>query len=244
VSDLYSSNPLYKTIAGDLIQKIEDAVYPKGKTLPTEEKLTKIYHVSRVTIRQAIQVLVEKNYVKKRQGSGSQVVFSKNSFIIERSAKILPFSEEMRALGKPPSCNVLSFQIIVANKNLLSQLELAEHDQVYNYKRILMANGYPYCFEEGFIPVKPFSDLTLEHLSTSKIGYFEKTKGIMIDYSHQIVHAVLPSETLCTLLQVENKKPLLQVTNITYQMNGIPLDKTIITFDSEIYPASFIKRRA
>ena len=68
-----TSEPLYKSIYYELKKKIEDGLYSKDDYLPTENKLSKKYNVSRVTIRQAIQMLVEDGYVQKKQGSGTHV---------------------------------------------------------------------------------------------------------------------------------------------------------------------------
>ena len=48
--------------------------YTQGQQIPTEEELTQRYGVSRVTVRRAIQTLVEQNVLLRRQGKGTRQV--------------------------------------------------------------------------------------------------------------------------------------------------------------------------
>ena len=235
--------PLYITIADELIYKIEQEEFKKGETLPTEAKLCKIYAVSRVTIRQAINLLVQKEYIKKIQGSGSHVIFSRKTTILNRSSKIISFSDEMRMLKHTPSAKVITFQMIIADKTLRDELNINEGDSLYFYERILMGDEYPYCLEQGYLPTNKFLDFNITHLKNSKLRYIEKEKHIDIAYSHQIVHAILSNEHLSKILNIDEHKPLLNMTHITYDNNGEPIEKTSIICDSTVYPAHFIKMR-
>ena len=63
----------YETVASAITADIESGKYPSGSVLPTEEKLTAMYAVSRQTVRRALSALVESGLISKRQGSGSVV---------------------------------------------------------------------------------------------------------------------------------------------------------------------------
>jgi len=240
---MHASLPLYRSIAENLKEKIESSQYPHGTQLPTEARLTEIYHASRVTIRQAIQILVRQGYVKKRQGSGSQIIYSHQNALRERSSKIESFTEEIRATGLIPSKHMLNFAIITLSNNLANDLQVSPSSQAYHYQRLICTDKTPFCLEEGFIPLDPFPDLTVSDLLHSKLNYYEQKKHIEISFSHQIVQAITPTEEQCNLLQLSKPKPLLRIKNLIYQANGLPLDETIQTFDADIYPASFIKVR-
>lgn len=237
------SEPLYLSIANTLAQRIKSGYYNKGEKLPTEAKLCKKFNVSRVTIRQALNLLVVGNLVKKVQGCGTIVIYSQNASIIERSSKIHSFSDSMREIGHTPSSKVIKFTLMQANRELANDLMLEENEPVIYYERILSGDNYPYCLENAFLPAKYFSKLTLEDLTHSKFEYIEKEKGYCIDYSHQVVHAILADKRLQDILQVDINSPLLSVTHITYLDTGHPIEKNTVIFDSSVYPAHFIKKR-
>lgn len=59
--------PLYKKIEQDLLDKIEDGTYAENELIPTELELAEEYQVSRPTVRQAVQTLVDAGYLEKRK---------------------------------------------------------------------------------------------------------------------------------------------------------------------------------
>lgn len=68
--------PLYAQVADTLSRRIGEGLYPLGTFLPTEEALCDEFDVSRHTAREALRRLSEAGLVRRRQGSGSQVVAS------------------------------------------------------------------------------------------------------------------------------------------------------------------------
>lgn len=238
-----SSEPLYKTIYFELKKKIEDGHYTKGDRLPSEEKLSIQHNASRVTIRQAIQLLVKEGYIQKKQGSGSHVIYSPIKTAIDRSSKIRSFSEEMTRIGKVPSAKVIRFELTTASSILSEELEIEVNAPIYYYERILFADEYPYCFEYGYMPVSLFPEFSIAHITASKMRYIEAEKHFKVAYTHQIVHAILAEEKLHNILKVPTGSPLLEVTHIAYTEDTLPLHKTCIVFDSNKYQAHYIKTR-
>ena len=72
--DRPSSGPRYLQLGNVLQKRIEDGVYAVGDLLPTEIGLCDEFNVSRHTVREALRRLIEAGLVRRRQGSGSQVV--------------------------------------------------------------------------------------------------------------------------------------------------------------------------
>jgi DNA-binding GntR family transcriptional regulator len=66
--------PRYVQLAGTLEAGIAAGLYPVGSLLPTEVELCDRYGVSRHTVREALRRLAEAGLVRRRQGSGSQVI--------------------------------------------------------------------------------------------------------------------------------------------------------------------------
>jgi len=59
--------PLHKKIRMDLLEKIHTGVYQENDIIPTELELSEAYDVSRPTVRQAIQALVNEGYLERRK---------------------------------------------------------------------------------------------------------------------------------------------------------------------------------
>lgn len=64
---------LYERVYLDLLYKIEGGSYGEGDRLPTEKELSEYYGVSRITMKKAISILVEKGIVVRKPGIGTFV---------------------------------------------------------------------------------------------------------------------------------------------------------------------------
>ena len=66
--------PRYRSIADGLMNAIVGKQYPLGSSLPAEAELCVQLQASRHTVREALRILEEAGLIRRRQGSGSEVV--------------------------------------------------------------------------------------------------------------------------------------------------------------------------
>jgi GntR family transcriptional regulator len=76
--------PLYHQLADILLAKIRAGEYPPGSRIPSELKLAAAYRIGRPTVRQAIEMLVQKGFLARKRGAGT--------FVLERQAEVELFS--------------------------------------------------------------------------------------------------------------------------------------------------------
>ncbi|QIE57255.1 GntR family transcriptional regulator [Pikeienuella piscinae] len=74
MKDQSAGKPRYRHLAETLIERVERGVYPVGSSLPSEQELCSEFGVSRFTIREALRLLSSRRYLRRRQGSGSEVI--------------------------------------------------------------------------------------------------------------------------------------------------------------------------
>jgi len=96
--------PKYKQIARSLMEKIKSGEYKKNSFLPSENSLTKIYNCSRITIRQALSILIRKNVIKTIHGVGSVIIKSPEEIVFEDEDFLFidkdePLSRELQRIG-------------------------------------------------------------------------------------------------------------------------------------------------
>ncbi len=60
--------PLHYQIYLDLLKKIQSGVLKTGDKIPSEPELERIYGVSRVTVRGAVEMLAQEGLVEKNRG--------------------------------------------------------------------------------------------------------------------------------------------------------------------------------
>ena len=70
-------SPVYIQIHNQLRENIENGYWKVGQKIPAERELAAEFGVSRMTLRQAIQTLVDEGVLERRVGSGTFVARSK-----------------------------------------------------------------------------------------------------------------------------------------------------------------------
>ena len=96
--DPHSSLPLYQQLQRAIRVAIETHVLGPDDALPAERQIAIDLAVSRITVRKAIEGLVEEGLLVRRQGSGNFV----SARIEKNFAKLTSFSEDMLARGRKP----------------------------------------------------------------------------------------------------------------------------------------------
>ncbi|MFN2436426.1 MAG: GntR family transcriptional regulator [Desulfotignum sp.] len=66
--------PLYHQLAEIITDRIKSGAYRPGESIPSEMAMAKQYHIGRPTVRQAMEVLVQKKLIQRRRGAGSFVM--------------------------------------------------------------------------------------------------------------------------------------------------------------------------
>src|SRR5690554_816032 len=95
--DLKSSIPYHVQVEKYLRELIRIKEYASGESfLPKEESLAKRFGISRNTVRQAIDKLVQEGLVERKRGVGSKVV---NQNISTRLDQWISFTKEMKDKG-------------------------------------------------------------------------------------------------------------------------------------------------
>ena len=97
--------PMYRKIADAIREKISSGIYKVGEALPTEAQLREEFSVSRVTIRQALKLLIENEELESIQGSGTYVKESKINYNIYQQSS---FAEKWAHLQGVTHSDVLS----------------------------------------------------------------------------------------------------------------------------------------
>lgn len=96
--DETSDLPLYQQLQRALREAIEKRVLGPDDALPPERDLAEELSISRITVRKAVDGLVEEGLLARRQGAGTFVCAK----VEKNFAKLTSFSEDMRARGRKP----------------------------------------------------------------------------------------------------------------------------------------------
>src|SRR5690348_3073658 len=139
--------PLYQQLQRAIREAIHSHVLAPDDALPAERQMASELSVSRITVRKAIDGLVEEGLLVRRQGSGNFVC----SRIEKNFAKLTSFSEDMRLRGRNPrSVWLKRAQGQVTPEEALT-LRLSPGTPVYRFHRLRFADDTPMCLEYATI---------------------------------------------------------------------------------------------
>ncbi|XXM71369.1 GntR family transcriptional regulator [Lysinibacillus sphaericus] len=230
--------PLYKQVANQIKRQIESDNLDKDDAIPSEQKLSESFNVSRVTIRQAIKLLVDEGILYKVRGSGTYVKQPKIEHDIYR---LQGFTEEMESLNHVPSNQVLEFSMQLPEEAIREILNLKDDEKVFFIRRLRSGDGEPMILEETYMPVTLFPDLSVEVMTRSKYEYVEK-KGYKIKERQGEILPHIPSKELRDILQMKDSS-CLAMNLCAYLEDGIIFEYTKLYFRSEKYTFKFTSRR-
>ncbi|EQB37785.1 hypothetical protein M948_04280 [Virgibacillus sp. CM-4] len=230
------SLPLYKQIANRIKEDIISAKLAQGDAIPTETKLAHSYGVSRVTVRQAIKLLVEEKLLYRVQGSGTYISHNK---VEHNIYKLQSFTEEMIRLDHQPSNEIIEFQLTLPSVEVQDVLNVSEDDKVYYIKRLRLADKEAFILEESYLPVELFPDLSIDVMKESKYDYIEQ-KGHQIDKRYGELYPIMPTKEIVDFLQVEENEPLLYLKAFSTFVQGTVFEYSKIYFHPSKYVFKFI----
>lgn len=141
--------PLYLQLQRVLRDAISDQRLIQDDAIPPERDLAAEFDVSRITVRKAVDGLVNEGLLSRRRGAGTFVVGSR---VEKNFSKMSSFSEDMISRGRKPSSSWLSKAAGGVTPEEALSLGLSPGSLVYRYHRIRYADGVPMALEYATIP--------------------------------------------------------------------------------------------
>ena len=212
--------PAYIRIHDAIKKEIDGGVWEIGQRLPSERDLADDYEVSRMTLRQAITLLVEEGILERRVGSGTYVASHR---VQEKMRGTTSFTEIVRSQGKTPSSQLISYQRKTANETEIQQLQLKATANVVRMERVRFADNVPLVFEVASIPEKLIQSFNQEDITE----HFFQTltdNGYEIGKSEQTIYAKNASERVANYLKVPKNHAVLALTQVSYFTDGRPFE--------------------
>ncbi|HEX9012416.1 MAG TPA: GntR family transcriptional regulator, partial [Anaerolineaceae bacterium] len=155
----HTAIPKYFQLAEILQRKIDAGDWEPRSSIPSERQLELLYNVSRPTIRQAIEYLIQAGLLYREHGRGTFVSPKK----LQKSLRELTsFSEDLEQRGMVPGQVIRSIEKVVPPDSILQRLELAPGSQVTSVSRIRLGDGQPIGLQTSFISLDPGQEITRE----------------------------------------------------------------------------------
>ncbi|HEC23233.1 MAG TPA: GntR family transcriptional regulator [Chloroflexi bacterium] len=209
---------LYEILRGQILR----GEWQPGQMLPTETELLEQYQVSRATVRQALDMLVNEGLIYRQRGRGT---FVSHPTIEQGLSRIISFTEDMRQRGLKPGTVVLAARIVPAPEEIAVSLQIEPGDELANLVRLRLADGEPMSIEDSYLVHRYCPGiLSRDYAKNSLRQVLEMEYGLRLVYARQKIRAVAASRELAEKLSVSENDALLYIERISYTDREIPVE--------------------
>jgi len=226
--DESSSLPLYQQLQRALRQAIETRILSPDDALPPERDLATEFAVSRITVRKAIDGLVNEGMLVRRQGSGTFVC----SRVEKNFSKLTSFSEDMRARGRNPRSVWLRRSAGTVTPEESLTLRSSPGTPVYRFHRIRFADDAPMAIEYATVLASCLS--SPDAVESSLYEALERAGNRPVR-ALQRLRAVLFTAEQADLLQAKERDAGLLVERLGFLKDGSAAEFTQSYYRGDIY---------
>lgn len=173
----------YELIYNSLEGSILKGQYAADEFLPSENQLVKQFHVSRDTIRKALNKLMANGYIQKIQGKGSLVL--KRDQLRFPVSGLTSYKELQSSAGYQSQTRVVRLKKIRIDADLAKRTGFMLDDEVIVLTRIRQIDNSNIIIDHDLLLTSVVPYLDTEIAEDSIYNYFETKLGLTISFAEK-----------------------------------------------------------
>lgn len=228
--DRGSPVPLYYQVSQQLERNIESGKLQPGTQLGNEVALAGELGLSRLTLRRAIQELVDKGLLVRKRGVGTQVVHNQ----VKRPVELTSLYDDLASSGQEPSTRVLTYEVVEPPDDVATALGIDPGAEVLHLERLRTAGGEPLALLRNWLPG---SHPTITEESLTERGLYAqlRTSGIHIRVARQRIGARKATAKEAALLDEKRGAAMLTMQRTAYDDAGSTVEFARHLYRSDRY---------
>ncbi|MGZ6998568.1 MAG: GntR family transcriptional regulator [Acidimicrobiia bacterium] len=185
--------------------------------LPSEAELGERHHVSRVTVRRALEILRDEGLVESRRGSGWFVV---SDPIRQQLWRVTTIESALEAAGARPDRRVLEFAFAPPPADVAKALGLATDGEVLRVVRLNLADDEPFALVTVWLPAALGASVSRADVERATFSDLLPLHGVEMGRIVQTITATAADRAEARRLGVHGGDPLLACRRVTYDRSG------------------------
>jgi GntR family transcriptional regulator len=225
VIDRDAAVPLYHQIYLQLRDEILSGQRPMGSALPTEQELSGIYAVSRITARRVLTELAQQHFVERKQRLGTHVIFQSPAKPME--ANIDQAVDSLLDFGRRTTVTVIEVATEIPSAAVASALKIGATDKVIRAVRTRSMDGEPLGYILSYVPAALGDVITAKTLAKAPILKILEEAGHKAEQAEQTISAMQADNVISQALDIEPRSALLRISRTAYDRQHKPF---LLTF--------------
>ncbi|MCD6674211.1 MAG: GntR family transcriptional regulator [Burkholderiaceae bacterium] len=208
--------PLYRQVSRTLEERIRSGALPPGSPLPSEGQLCDSFGVSRITVRRALEELVQRRLVVRRRGIGS-FVSTPDQYV--KAVSLTGFIEDVVPLNQ---LKILDVTTAPLPPEVVSMAGALEVESVQRVTAVNHLSDGPLSFAKFFFPpeVAPLISRSELEGPVSPIKLVEAKTRQRVHHAMQIVEAAKADARVAKQLGIDPGTPILRIVRAYVANNG------------------------
>lgn len=195
---------------------IEKQNYQPGDKLPSERQLADFFGVQRLTIRSALNLLLQDQTIISKPRSGYYVAPGR----ILQSTKDFSMNYHSPKTGEPLECRLLAFRKLKADLTLSGKMLLPEETIIYKISRLYCDEGAPICINHSYLPEYVCPGLTRTVAFSASPADLAASHQSPIAKVNQKITLIYANEEESQLLSLAPGSPLMKHKGLMYDSTG------------------------
>lgn len=207
--------PKYEIVADHLRQQILEKELAINEQLPQENAIAAAYNVSRITVRKALDILVDENLIYRIQGSGTYVKDNQphETGAKETSLEIFDFSRF--------KVKLLNFAVDKPDTDIMDQLNVTEFDFTYEIERLILdENSEVVAFQKIYMPAKVIQGMRMDVLKGSIYEFLTEDQGLTLGSAIRTLSSEIANSDTIEIMGLKKAEPLLTMEQRSFLNNG------------------------
>jgi len=228
--------PVYYQIKQTIKDWILNKEFTTGQKIPSTNKLAKQFKVNHLTVRQAIDQLIQEGFLTSKRGSGT-FVSDNEALISSLSIEVTGFMDEIFYQVQKAKTKSVVIHQIPATTSVREKLELTQTEEtVLQIKRIRYLNDSAFNYVINYLPMKIGSKIIeAELFKKPLLQILEQDLNIQFTEAYQTIHASFADQEVSGKLKVPSGSPILFVERIMYTKNHKPVQLLNASYRGDLF---------
>lgn len=220
--------PLYLQIKSILKERILYGVYPLGTNIPSEPQLEQEFEVSKITVRGAIQELVQEGLLEKGSGKGTKVIRNKAA---SKWSKWKHFTEILVEDGHRIRKEWLSATMVWTEEG--SEAYQLFGERCMKLERVYYLGDAPYIYYDHYV-ILAGKEWELSDVRESSLYELLEEQGISPEKLRDEFAVSIPPDKVKEILCLSEATPVLKRSRYSRDAHGQVVEYSIGYYNTEL----------